>query len=455
MLGKNIGRMRDYAVKNLALYGLTPLRNILPPAMFREAWPRTPRASTVLIPEVVFWLMATVALNEQAMAGAMAAFWAHCRGSLPYLSAEPVTEEAFCIARKKLKLRFFRTVYHQMLRRFEQTYPHRYRWKGFRLLGIDGMKMTLPKSAALREVFPPASNQLGSTKTPQALLVGLVGLWDGLCRDFKLVSSKTSEQRCARKLIRQLEVGDLLMCDKNFADYHTLALVVSQGGDFLFHLPDNRFHKSPRIVTESGRKDEWYVILCLPKHLCQEHPEFPAALAVRVIRYQRPGFRPSHLITSLLNVELYPHDELVGLYHERWRHETMHREWKYSLSMSNLRSLSVKGIRKEIYVQLTLNNALRWLMTEAVGENCRPVDIQFLETKRLVVAYLTAMSAAPTAWLPYIYKQLLEEIGRKKICIRPGRSYPRKNDTTPRNKGNGKYAKTAKIQQNYEDKDVG
>ena len=86
-----------------------------------------------------------------------------------------------------------------------------------------------------------------------------------------------------------------------------------------------------------------------------------------MIRYQRKGFRPSHLITSLLDVAAYPHAELENLYHERWRHETIHREWKYTLAMSNLRSLTPKGIRKEIYVQLTINNALRWIMVEAVG----------------------------------------------------------------------------------------
>ncbi len=98
MLGKNIGRMRDYAVKNLISFKLSPLRNILSPVLFREAQPHTPRSPTVLISEVVFWLMGMVVLTEQVMAGAIAAFWSHCHRGLPYLSAESVTEEAFCIA---------------------------------------------------------------------------------------------------------------------------------------------------------------------------------------------------------------------------------------------------------------------------------------------------------------------------------------------------------------------
>ena len=84
--------------------------------------------------------------------------------------------------------------------------------------------------------------------------------------------------------------------------------------------------------------------------LCQE---------VRILQYQRPGFRTSWLITSLLDPAELPYEELVGLYHQRWRQETFHREWKHTLQLANLRSHSPSGICKEVFVQLTLNNAVR------------------------------------------------------------------------------------------------
>lgn len=445
---KVIDSMREYTLKNLKMFGITPLRQILSPELFQAAQPNATRSSTMLIPEVVFWLMATVSLAQKSMAGSISAFWGDLRGAMPFLSPTPITEEAFCIARKKLKLRFFKNIFRSVIQRYQDNnLAENYRWRGFRLFGIDGMKMALPSSSKLKKYFPPASNHKGDSKLAQGLLVGLVGLWDGMCYDFKLVSNKGSEQKCARNLIRRfLGQGDLLMCDRNFPDYHTLALISSRKADYLFHLASNRFHKLIPTKTPSGRNDQWYITLRLPKKLQKEFPCFPVEFTARVIRYQRKGFRPSLLITSLLDTEIYSYEDIVNLYHQRWRQETMHREWKYSLSMSNFRSTTVQGIFKEVYVQLTINNVLRWLMSEAAElSNCRPVDLKFLECKRLLMSYVCVMNTAPLELLPNIYSSLIESMSRQKIRVRPGRSYQRQHDNKPRNKGNGKYALPARV----------
>lgn len=213
----------------------------------------------------------------------------------------------------------------------------------------------------------------------------------------------------------------------------------------MFHLSANRFHKLERQTTNSGRSDEWYVTLVLPKALRKKHPDLPETVKARIVHYQIPGYRPSWLITSLLDAREYTYEQIVRLYHERWRQETMHREWKYTLTMANLRSESRKGICKEVLVQLTLNNVIRWIMAEACGKDCRPVDIQFLETKRLILATIPAMAAAAPQQLPIIYRQLLSRILECRILVRPGRCYPRSKDEQPRNKGHGIIVKPAKL----------
>ena len=443
----SIGNVRQYAVKNLDRYGITPFRRILSPEIFQTAFGRPVRGSTVLIPEVVFWLMTTAALSEQSMAGALTAFWSTFKGKWLFACPNPVSEEAFCIARKKLNLGFFKRIFQSVCQRYQDHFKDSYRWRGFRLLGIDGMKMSLPGSPKLKKCFSVPVNSKRKSKSPQALLVGLVGLWDGLCYDFKLTSGKGSEPACARKLIKRfLGKGDLLMCDRNFPGYHTLALVLWRQADYLFHLPANRFVKLARTATVSGRGDEWYVNLLSPRKLAGQCPFLPQGFKARIIHYQRPGFRPSYLITSLLDAERYRYEDLVNLYHERWRQETMHKEWKYSLALGNLRSTSVRGIFKEVTVQLTINNVVRWLMSEAAEqEKCRPVDLQYLECKRLIMAAAGAMATLTTKLLPYSYRQLIERISEQKILVRPGRSYPRNNDDKPRNKGNGIYAQPARL----------
>jgi len=140
------------------------------------------------------------------------------------------------------------------------------------------------------------------------------------------------------------------------------------------------------------------------------------------------------------------------LYHERWRQETCHREWKHSLELSNLRSHSAAGLLKEVLVQLTTNNVVRWIMAEAAPPPLCPVHLKFLESKRLILASVGAMTAAAVCLLPELYRQLLREIGRQRIVIRPGRSYERKWDARGRPKGHGKIAAPAKLPSTKEDR---
>ena len=142
----------------------------------------------------------------------------------------------------------------------------------------------------------------------------------------------------------------------------------------------------------------------------------------------------------------------MEFYHERWRQETAHRTWKYTLELCNLRSHSVEGIHKEVLVHLTLNNAICWVLADAAekgskpGEPAlRPVDLRFLEAKRLILAAVPVMALAPADQLPCLYQQLLEDIAHEPILVRPGRNYPRRFDHKARNKGHGVQAKPAKL----------
>ena len=445
MTANRIDRSPRCAREILRSSGLTPLRQVLDPSAFAQALSRPAAPHAVLVPEVVFWLMATVALGQPSMAAGVGAFWASARAAMPDLPLRAITEEAFCMARAALPLRFFIRLFTGLLDRFRDRVGPRSRWKGKRLLGIDGMEIDLPAHPHLRRLFPGAGNQRASARRPQARLVGLVGLWDGVCYGFRWTRLAVSEQYSARALLRYLGSGDLLLADRNFPDLATLAGILRQGADFLFHLPSSRFLKKARTPTASGRTDEWYVDLDLSPALRREYPAAGARMRVRILEYRWPGFRTSWLITSLTDVEAFTHDELVALYHQRWHQETFHREWKYTLQLGNLRSLTARGLLKEVLVQLTLNNAVRWILADAAGEGTRPVDLQFLAAKRLILASVPAMTAAATRKLPGMYRQLLSEIARGRIRVRPGRSYPRRWDGKPRPKGHGRVAHPARV----------
>ena len=71
----HIGNIRSYALDNIDKCGITPLKQILSPHLFSAIDIKTQRTSTLLIPEITFWLMATVSFSGDSMTGAISTFW--------------------------------------------------------------------------------------------------------------------------------------------------------------------------------------------------------------------------------------------------------------------------------------------------------------------------------------------------------------------------------------------
>jgi hypothetical protein len=176
-------------------------------------------------------------------------------------------------------------------------------------------------------------------------------------------------------------------------------------------------------------------------------PGLPDRLVCRLVQYQRHGFRPSWLLTSLLSAEGATRDELIELYHRRWSIETIYREWKHGMDIQNLRSHTPVGILKEVHAQLILSNLVRWIMTESAEKTAQtPLEFSFLSTLTLVKTVLPCLLHPRRALGIVAYQRLLIEIRSAVIRQRPGRSYPRPGDGKLKNKGGGRYQLPAKLQ---------
>lgn len=408
---------------------LKPLQQILGTCVATAGAGITGTASTVLTWEVLYWLMCCVALSEGVMRTAVERFWDQITPSLPEQDVEPVTDAAFCTARKRAGVAVFKAVFDRFVSLFRQRHGDRFLWKGFRLNGIDGTTLDLPANAKdLRERFPAGSGVHGTGVHPQMLLVALVDLWTGLARRFLAVPKSRGENLCARWLVRYLGEGDLLLGDRGYPAYDFFCWTLRTGAHFLFRTSARHFSAASYVrIYLGGRRDDYLMALTVPPKVAKKHPNLPRTLTVRVLEYRLPNGKLLRLITSLLDHELYSYEDLIALYAERWHHETAHREWKHSLKLSNIRSHRAPGVLQEIFVQLTLNNVLRWIQADAcAGRPHKPVDLQFLETKRLARTAARRAEYLEDHELPRLYAELVRSVATKRILKRPGRSYPRK-----------------------------
>ncbi|MFJ5223102.1 hypothetical protein [Streptomyces sp. NPDC088400] len=72
------------------------------------------------------------------------------------------------------------------------------------------------------------------------------------------------------------------------------------------------------------------------------------------------------LVTTLIDARRYPATVLVGLYHQRWEHESAYYALRHTIMNGrNLRSGDPAGIEQEMWSLLTPYQALRTVMVDA------------------------------------------------------------------------------------------
>lgn len=95
----------------------------------------------------------------------------------------------------------------------------------------------------------------------------------------------------------------------------------------------------------------------------------PAVLCVRELRYRvtQAGFRTQTvtLVTTVLDVDLYPADALAALYGMRWQVETNLRLLTHTMGMEVLHCQRLLGVLKELTVLALVYTLVRVVMLAA------------------------------------------------------------------------------------------
>lgn len=442
-----IGQSRQDAVSVVRRFGLAPFRHLLTPSDFEltaQACGCAPRRRRPLIPEVVAWLMMYVAMTRTSMTQGLQSAWGVMRALCPGLRQAPITEEAFAKARNQLPRRFWIALWDLMQGRYRSTFDSRLRWKDLVVLGGDGTVVDLPNRPALVLRFGRPKNGKAERPQPQGRIVALCSVFTGWCHGFVFTPLRITEHQAIQHLAKTLDRGILLLLDRGFFSYVTLVLLRQRHTHFLIRLSDQAAGFARRLL-KFGPDDE-LVEFRPSAALRRRNPQLPERLIYRRIRYQRPGFRASWLLTSLTNPKRFSREELIDLYHRRWTIETVFREWKHTLDIQNLRSHTPAGLSKEVHAQILLHNLVRWLMTEAAqGTQRTPLQFSFRAALTAVNNAILVIRRSRLHDLHRLHEELLQDIRQSPIRIRPGRSYPRKGDGCIRNRGNGKHQLPAKL----------
>lgn len=207
----------------------------------------------------------------------------------------------------------------------------------------DGSSTQLADTRKNQQTYPQHSTQKPGCGFPLMKFVVLFSLCSGAVLNVMLGNKHCHDLRLLRGLWEELKKGDILLGDRAYGEYSTLAGLPPQGVDVVARLHHARkvdFRKARRLGKNEG--------LFVWQRGCQqsqivsasEWALLPAQITVRVIRFTATirGFRGRRitLVTTLLDAELYPAEQLVALYARRWRLELCLRDLKTTMGMEQL-----------------------------------------------------------------------------------------------------------------------
>ena len=300
----------------------------------------------------------------------------------------------------------------------------------------DGSTTQLPDTAAHQRRYPQPASQKPGCGFPVLKFVVLFSLASGALLNVLLGNLHHHDLRLLRGLWEQLKTGDILLGDRAYGEYTTLAGLPQQGVDVVARLHHRRkvdFRKAQRL----GKNDGLFVWTkgCQQSAILSatEWALLPAQITVRLIRFTATirGFRSRRvtLVTTLLDPKLFPAPELVGLYARRWRLELCLRDLKTTLGMEVLRCKTPDMAEKELLAYLVAHNLIRCVMAEAVARAPEPVDLARVSFKGSVDAlrqYSAAIAQARNRKMRcQLWEDLLRNLVRDLVRQRPQRTEPR------------------------------
>ena len=351
------------------------------------------------------------------------------------LSRRQVSEAtgAYCLARARLPLDILARLRCAVAAHAQKSAQL---WKGFCVKVIDGTGISMPDTPKNQRAYPQSREQKPGCGFPFMKVVGVFSLATGALLDYARGSKHQHELSLLHRLLDQFKPGDLALADRGFSCYTLLALLWAKKVPALFRLhhargrdlrKGKRLGKNDRLVVwrkPSNWERRRYLPLALWRGIATELP-------VRILRFslRRAGYRSRSvtLVTTLIDPQIYPAEELALLYAKRWQIELWFRDIKTSMGMEVLRCQTPKMIHKELEMFFIAYNLIRCLMLRASQEY--EADIQRLSFKGTVdsvrqfsVAIAQARSSKKQK---EIIAKLLQTIADDLVPQRSGHREPR------------------------------
>lgn len=366
--------------------------------------------------EVVRKLQAYAALNSQ---------------TLPSTSTA-----AYCQARKRLDKSSLEAIFQHTADQTEFTPDPNY-FNGRRVIVVDGTGVSMPDTVENQMVWPQQKNQKPGCGFPQASICACFCLQTAGLLGYQIGNKKSHELPLLRKQYSTFKKDDIFLGDKGFCSYFDIHNFNKIGVDSVVTLARRKpvsASESLKVLGDDDLLIQWKRPM-KNKNMSyseKDRKALPETLTLRQIKVtvEQPGFRTTgfYIVTTLLDAEQYPANDIAQLYFQRWDVELNFRDLKTTMGMDILRCKTPEMIEKEILMHFISYNCIRSLVSEVASKN--NADIGRISFKGCMQAL--------RQWEPHLNQNDIKKQEKIKLIDilhqiiadyivpeRPGRSEPR------------------------------
>jgi len=342
---------------------------------------------------------------------------------------------AYCRARAKIPTVVLRRLTCESAADLEAAIPENWKFHGRTVKLADGTTMTAPDTPENQAAYPQSKTQEEGLGNPMIRMVVVLSLATAMLSHAsfgKCEGKETGEAALFRAILDDFQPGEIVLTDRLFCSYFMVALSSLRGLDVVARKHQKR-HTDFRKGKRLGKNDHLVVWTRpeRPEWMDEEtYATIPETLELREIRFRvdQPGFRSEEIIvmTTLLDAEEFPREEIAELYGKRWLVELDIRDLKVTLQMDRLRCLTPFMIEKEIWAHFLAYNLVRKNMAQAAMlHNGTPRGYSFTAALRNLEKNWHPLTVADAEKRRSLRLNLLKMIKGKRVGNRPGRIEPR------------------------------
>lgn len=371
-----------------------------------------------------------------------------------------ITKQAFSKARKKLSARAFVLVNRKLV---EEYYTDNVfsKWKGFRLLAIDGSDIQLPNDEFLKQYFGTTNNQTGPT-IAMAKVSYVYDVLNHITLDAQINRVKTSERDLAVehvdsvKKLKHDKIKDLYLFDRGYPSLGFLFYLSEMNVDFVIRCSTSVCFAKVKEAFDRGETDTIVRLYANQKNgnhikeLKKRVPELDrktAFIDIRVAIVTLDTGEQEILVTSLLDQKTYSTQDLKDIYNRRWVAEENYKWHKLGFEIENFSGNTPLAIEQEIFASVLTANMASLLIENAQEEIDNDPIIQarkhpYKINRRIAVAIMKDQLLDgilnQNTDMEALCESLKKEIKKNLSIVRPGRKFKRQR------KNRQKYGKTTR-----------